>query len=487
MVEKSVLRRRALFSGLVVLVVAVVAAAFALVAALQKPPLSWSAPAAAVSAAATPGAGTGSSPPSASAAASANSSQPVMSGRARRGGSGAKLRQVDGGPGFYAKFSSSLPRDESFFPVGVWQESVLEKADTDKDRDAGLNTYVAPTDNSDLSVIDAAGMQAISSAPHQNGPATAGWFVSDEVDMWGGPGDGAWTGNYPGSGDVCNPSTAKCGYTIQKTLLKEFPADGRLRYSNYGKGVMFWESDAEASRFVNQFQDVVSADTYFFTDVNICGATEGGTLFGNKPLPPEQCRRASNYGGAMDRLRGMVSPAGSRPVWAFVEVGHPASESDAPTIKPAQVTAAVWSSVIHGARGVVYFNHSFGGPCPTQHALREPCYQDVRAAVKRVNGQLRTLAPVLNAKTADGVVKPTAGVDVAAKWYDGHFYLLAGSNQNGAQTATFSLPCVGDATVTVIDENRGLRVAGGQFSDRFADGNAVHIYRIDGGSSCGAY
>jgi hypothetical protein len=28
-------------------------------------------------------------------------------------------------------------------------------------------------------------------------------------------------------------------------------------------------------------------------------------------------------------------------------------------------------------------------------------------------------------------------------------------------------------------------VANGQLTDSFADGNAVHIYRIDGGSTCG--
>jgi hypothetical protein len=47
------------------------------------------------------------------------------------------------------------------------------------------------------------------------------------------------------------------------------------------------------------------------------------------------------------------------------------------------------------------------------------------------------------------------------------------------------MPCVGDATVTVIDEDRTIPVTDGAFTDTFADGNAVHIYRIDGGSDCG--
>ena len=37
------------------------------------------------------------------------------------------------------------------------------------------------------------------------------------------------------------------------------------------------------------------------------------------------------------RVRDLVSPAGSKPVWAFVEVGHPFTESHAPSIQPAEV------------------------------------------------------------------------------------------------------------------------------------------------------
>jgi hypothetical protein len=49
----------------------------------------------------------------------------------------------------------------------------------------------------------------------------------------------------------------------------------------------------------------------------------------------------------------------------------------------------------------------------------------------------------------------------------------------------FSLPCVGDASAKVLNEGRSIPVTGGTFTDSFADANAIHIYRIDGGSSCG--
>ena len=71
------------------------------------------------------------------------------------------------------------------------------------------------------------------------------------------------------------------------------------------------------------------------------------------------------------------------------------------------------------------------------------------------------------------------------KWQGGHFYVFAGSAGATAATGLFSIRCVGNATARVLGENRRIPVRRGSFADSFADGNAVHIYRIDGGSACG--
>ncbi len=424
-----------------------------------------------------------------------NGGQPV----ATHGGAGVHLRQVDGGPNYFAKFSPSLPVDPAFFPIGVWYESVVAQGDIDKDKVAGLNTYVQLTDSTKMNLIAGAGMYAIQSDPARAGTETVGWELPDEADMWAGPGSAAWTGRYAGEGTICSPAGSDCGYTVHNTILNGYPADSRFRYANYGKGVTFWDTDSEAATFVNKFQDVLSADNYWLTDENICIKSEGGGMFpasmlvpgqngGSNRLPDPLCHRPSNYGLTVDRLRSLVSPAGSKPVWAFVEVGHPNKDSDSSlSAQPAQIVAAVWSSIIHGARGIIYFNHSFGGPCQTQHALRDPCYTSVRTAVTAVDTEIRQLAPVLNAPFADGVLTTGGSIDASAKWYGGHYYVLAGSTQAAAQSAALAMPCVGNATVTVVNENRTLKMTNGTFTDSFADGNAVHIYRVDGGSSCGAY
>jgi hypothetical protein len=382
----------------------------------------------------------------------------------------AQLRDVDGGQGYYSQFSNSLPSDPNYFPLGVWFESVVSQADVDRDKDAGLNLYVALTANSNLSLVQRNGMRAIlqQSEWHANqtainSPAVSGWELFDEIDMQQGPG---------------------LGYTTLNNILAQLPNDGRMRYNNYGKGVMFWETNGQAKRFVEDFQQVVSNDIYWFTDPNVSGTSEGGKLLNDgHPLTPTQTRRAANYGYTVDRMRALDAMDGQRrPIWNFVEVGWPSSETAAQgarSIQPAEVQAAVWHSIIAGTRGVIYFNHSFGGPNQSQHSLREPAYAAVRAAVKSTNRLVTQLAPVLNAPFADGFVSAGPSVRTMAKSHDNKYYVFAGSRENVASTPTFSLSGVDSGTATVIGENRTIPISSGRFSDSFPDGNAIHVYRID--------
>ncbi|MPQ99440.1 hypothetical protein GB931_16250 [Modestobacter sp. I12A-02628] len=399
-----------------------------------------------------------------------------------------RLRPVDGGPDFHARFADGLPVDPSYFPIGLWYQDVPDLTTARDDAAAGITTYVELTEGSDLDAVRRAGMSAIVSGPRP-GPVT-GWLLADEADMWAGPGEAPWTGSYPGQGEVCAPVEAPCGYTVQQTLLDQLPADGRLRFANYGKGVLFGMDDADAARFVNAYQDVVSVDAYWSTDGHLCGEGEGARLLGtealdaDRRLPDALCHRAANYGLMVDRVRSLVQPAGSRPVWAFVELGHPSTDDAEPSITAAQVRAAVWSSLVHEARGIVYFGHSFGGPCPTQHALRDPCYADVRATVTELHEQLRSLAPVLNAPTVDGATTVAGDVDVLTKYSGGDLHLLATATGEGASGATFRVGCAGDATVSVFGEQRSVPMTGGVFSDRFAGAGSTHVYEVPDGAGC---
>jgi hypothetical protein len=379
---------------------------------------------------------------------------------------------VDGGTTFYG--ANGLPNDPGFFPLAVWFESVTGSSDTAKDKAAGLNTYMLLTQNSSASLVRSAGMYTIPAVYDRyadEGSEVKGWFLADEQDMLEGPGSAPCGQN-------------QSGYTCMTNRNSQRPTDGRKSFANYGKGVAFWESDAEARTFVNTFQNVVSADTYWFSDQNICSQWEGGKIFGNThTLTPDECIRASNYGWTIDRLRGLepgaLDTSKPIPVWGFVEVA-PQSGRHTPT--GAEIQAATWSSIIHGARGIVYFNHAFAGPCNgSQHFLRD-CDPSIRAAVTDLNAQITALAPVINSPFVDGDAT-SPGADNMVKWSGGHYYVFAGNHDNASKTVPFSLTCTGDATATVVDEHRTIPVTNGKFSDGFS-ANTTHIYRIDGGTTC---
>jgi hypothetical protein len=179
-----------------------------------------------------------------------------------------------------------------------------------------------------------------------------------------------------------------------------------------------------------------------------------------------------------------------------VELGWPFTEGASAggrRILPDEIRSAVWHAIIAGARGINYFDHNFGPGTPGYTILRQG-YSDNRAMAKSVNAQIHALAPVINSPfvTSGHSAADTMNGDVRymVKWSGSNFYLFAGADRGGGN-ATFSIPCVGNATAVRLapsnlpGEAASLPVAGGSFTDSFADKNSVHIYRIDGGSGCG--
>jgi hypothetical protein len=380
-------------------------------------------------------------------------------------GSGVTLREPDG------TYPAGLPNDPAFFPLGVWLEPVSSPADVALDRSVGLNLYVgvAHNEQADLDAIDDSDMRVLLQVDEWSGDgrvdnrAVDGWVVYDEADLTYRPGWGEWSG--VGGWNTCRPVQdrgGRCGYTVMQHFADRVPP-GALRYANYGLGVLDFESDEEAEVFINHgFQDVVSADYYAFTH----------------PDTAPGDRRGATYGRTVDRIRALDGLDGTRqPVWAFVELGHPFTESSARTITAAQVRSAVWHSIIAGARGIVYFNHSFGGPCPTSSVLRTRCDPEMTPAVTRLDAQIAELAPVLNAPYADGYVTLSGPAEAMAKrGPDGAWYVFAAASGDHSASVTFTIAA--GSSVEVVSEGRRLAVDGGRFVDTFADGNAVHIYRV---------
>lgn len=388
-------------------------------------------------------------------------------------------QQWEGGPAYYERFPATVAagwRNPRFFPIGVWFESVGSQHDVDLDKTAGINTYVELTDNSDLGLVRSNKMSVITGARAAGyGPETVGWLLDDEVDMWGGPGHDRWTGNVPGQDPLCDPASGRCGYTVLKTLSDRLPAgDGRLRYANFGKGALLWESDDEAAAFVNGYTQAVSADAYWYTDPGVCENAQNALN-----LPAQQCRLAANYGWNVDRLRALDALDGRlQPVFAFIEDGWPSSDGGR-RIRPEELAGAVMNSLIHEARGIIYFNHSFGGPCQSQHVLRDACGAGIRPTVTELDRRVNELAPVLNTQSYAYSFNP--GLDTMLKEYDESYYVFA-MVKRGSPTGSYSLalpPGLVATRAAVLFENRDVPVdAAGRITDSFAAEYTYHIYKL---------
>jgi hypothetical protein len=374
---------------------------------------------------------------------------------------GVTLRDIDGGLGYYSQFSNPLPTSSSYFPIGVWGAYNLTPENIALDANVGVNTYVWVGCDSGsigwcLANVRADGRMKVIQEHNSRtgiGSETAGWNLGDELDMTEGP-----------SG--CNTINSR------KATL---PADGRFSYANYGKGVLQWavagyngHNDTTSACFVNSV-NIASTDMYWHTDPWESNWPQSGTSAG--------------YGWSMERMRMLDAKDGVRkPNWGFVEVGKPFTDDQnggGDTITPAQIRGAVWHTLIAGARGIIYFQHSFDGPCPTHHALREQkaCLVPTQTAVRDLNGQIKSLAPVLNSQFADGYASTTAGLKLMSKRTSaGEFYVFAASNNSNGQQAAINVKS--GSSAEVVGEGRTVPVTGGVISDWFANGDAVHVYKI---------
>jgi len=398
------------------------------------------------------------------------------------------LSEPDGGTNYFDRFAKHGKMGApGYYPLWLWGQYDMTNANIAKDKGLGFNGYYGlanPEPDANLAGIDAAGMVAVLQDKFWNAsgdkPATVGWLLEDEVDM-------------------CNSPCPENGFNYRENELNNVPKDGRFRFANYSKGVGFWWWNP-AARFVNgtpgmPYQDAVSLDHYWFNDPDLRDTHQGQCFYngcgvgGN--LTVDQTQRAYNYALTVQRLRNVDGQDGKRqPVFGQIEMGWPTTQGTR-LIQPAEMHAALWQSIIAGARGVVYFPFSWAGPCGVTHHIQRDtsgCYTAIQNQARADNALATQLAPVINGSSVATGWSISSGNNAMVKWHDGHLYVFAGNKDNQAKSGTVSIPCVGDATAVKLGETTGsqtIPVQGGSFSDSFADGNAIHIYRIDGGSTCG--
>jgi hypothetical protein len=213
---------------------------------------------------------------------------------------GVTLREIDGGPNYFAHINHKSAWMDHHILLGGWLEEPLDAADVAYDRAAGENIYwnLAGFGHTcdggpcvaSYKVIRNVGMHV--SAPGvaaDSGPESVAYEGTDEADMNFGPGWDAWNK----ADDRCVPAGGKCGYTVVRRFYTGqpaslgspgYPTNGTVKHQGYGKGVLFWETPKQAAEFL-RFTDILSADSYWMTDTSLRLASQGGcALFPNNPV-----------------------------------------------------------------------------------------------------------------------------------------------------------------------------------------------------------
>jgi hypothetical protein len=436
------------------------------------------------------------------------------------------LREIDGGPAYFSRINRNSAWMDDHILLGAWLEQPANATEVGYDRATGDNIYwsLAGTGSvcggapcvASYQTIRKGGMHV--SAPSEaadSGSESVAYEGTDEPDMNFGPGWDSWNR----AADSCVPAGGKCGYTVAHFFYAgkpaslgslDYPADGTVKQQGYGKGVLFWETSKQAAEFL-KFSDILSADSYWMTDSSLGLPSEGGCAFfpdnpvicdngSGKGLTRAQRQLPANYAYNVTELEKLQARNGSsKPIVVDIETGCPFVNSDSCTT-PDAMTAAAWHALIAGARGIIWFQHNFGGPCidfrtiidgsnPASHPYN--CQQSPNVTLHQMvtvltqfNSRVNCLNIVLLSPFADGYVHSGNDVSYMAKHSDGKFYIFAASGKPGVpppsnQKVTFSIARAHNCRVTVLYEHRSIPVVNGKFSDLFKGIDSVHIYRVE--------
>jgi hypothetical protein len=363
-----------------------------------------------------------------------------------------------GGPAYYRQWTNGPSPDPAYFPISVWLQN---PTNVDRYADVGVNNFTGlwngPTDEQ-LGQLGTAGTSVFCDQTmvwngHLTDRTITAWMQPD------GP-DNAQE-NMAGGYDPCiEPAAVVTSYDKLRANDPTRPV-----YLGLGRGV---------------------ADTEWVGRGTCTGRTDmypeyakGGDLLAFHLYPHNDGKPLELVGAGVANL---VEWSGARkPVIPTIEA---ADINGGARPSPAEITAEVWMSLIHGAAGIQYFCHRF-----MPSFSETDCLDDAptAAVLKAIDTRIHDLAPVLNVPSVANGVEVTSSaaeipVDVMLKRHGGATYLFAVEMRAGKTTATFTLRGLpASARVEVLGEDRRPEVTAAAgaavFSDAFSD-YGVHLYRI---------
>lgn len=377
----------------------------------------------------------------------------------------------EGGPAYWKKFPNAKNwTDPSFFPIGIWFNGISSDAEAKWDSDHGINFYIGMWEGTDFSLFERNNLYwvggRLNSTFKSSSPNWPGVFMDDEVD-----------GRY---------SPAQ-GFAELANIKNEYAGSGKFLYANFTQMVIGSDlSLADQQKYVNDFTDTVSVDMYWYTIPFCDWSPYRGNLYAS-PIPQATCRTSSSYGKTMDSLAIRDAVDGKvQPHWQFVEnLNGLSGQEHVGYITPGQLKGAAMASIIHEARGLLWFNQSFTGNCQASSVLRQAqvngpgwCGYPQDQAMGQVNNFIHRLAPVINTQSYKWHFGTR--LDTMLKSYGGDAYIFAMTDGTTGRR-TFKLPTnvIKGKLVEVVGEDRTRSVdSSGTFTDSFAREYTYHVYRV---------
>jgi hypothetical protein len=350
--------------------------------------------------------------------------------------------------------------DSSFFPLAVWLQ---DPGNAEKFKAIGINTYVGlwegPTEQQ-LADLKQAGMQVICEQnsvglKHKEDPSILTWMHGDEPDNAQSDGKG-------GYGPPIATDKIVAEYNAMK---KNDPA--RPVLLNLGQGVAWdgWYGRGVRTNHPEDYVEYVKGADWLSFDIYPVNHDR-----------PDVSNKLWMVPFGIDRL--IQWSGGKKPVWTCIECTAISDPQRKPT--PYQVRAEVWMSLIHGAKGIIYFVHVFK-PKFIEAGLLEDA--EMSAAINRLNREVLDLAPVLNSPSVNdaGSVASSnkdAPIDMMVKKSEGSIHIFAAAMRGADTKGAFEVNGLPHAaTAEAIGEGRKIAVKDGKFTDDFK-GYEAHLYKI---------
>ncbi len=176
--------------------------------------------------------------------------------------------------------------------------------------------------------------------------------------------------------------------------------------------------------------------------------------------PLQNWCRYDSFGDVFDSQRELVTLAAGKPTFQWIEARQMDCGAGQLDVTPETVRAETWLAVAGGAHAIGYFPNNWSPA--------------VGAEIARTNRELATLAPALVEPAADASAD-NQQVRVGVRVHNGAVYVIAVNAGRSPASATFTVPALGDRTLTSLDGTRTVTAAAGRFADTFGPLEA-HVY-----------